>query len=130
MKLLALLAILTSATAHQIAAQSPPPANASAPLDPVGRYTFEVQLPDGSTVPGSVEIKGDKGNWTGTITGSATPPTPMDKIRVEGNTLHFQITAPNGQAFPMAFTFTGNQFTGQVSFGGVTIPVNGKREAP
>ena len=130
MKLLVLIVVLTSIAAPRIMAQAPAPTNASLPLDPVGRYSFEVQLPDGSVAPGSVEIKGDKGIWTGTITSATTPPTPMDKIRVEGNTLHFQITAPNGQAFPMAFTFTGDRFTGQITFGGITIPVTGKREVP
>lgn len=106
-----------------LSAQAP----AAAPLNPVGNYQFQVLLPDGNAIGGQFMIKGEAGKWEGTITSDVAPTAPISGIGVEGQVLMFTINAPDGAALPLRLTFTGNDFSGQLSFQGMDMVVAGKR---
>lgn len=105
-------------------------AAAPAPMDPVGNYSFQVMLPDGNAIGGRFAIKGEKDKWEGTISSDVAPEAPISSIRVEGQVLGFLIPAPDGTALPLRLTFTGDDFSGELSFQGMTLIISGKRQRP
>lgn len=111
-----------------LSAQAPAPA--PKPLDPVGNFGFQIMLPDGNAMGGQFVIKGQKDAWEGTLSSDAAPEAPLSGIRVEGQILSFNITGPDGTAIPLRLTFTGDDFAGQLDFGGTVIMVAGKRVKP
>lgn len=98
------------------------------PMDPVGSYNFQVMLPDGNAIGGRFAIRGEKDKWEGTITSDVAPETPISSIRVDGQVLAFSIVAPDGTALPLRLTFTGDDFSGELSFQGTTLIISGKRQ--
>lgn len=117
-----------------VAAQTPAPTRAPAPapkpMDPVGNYGFQVMLPDGDAIGGQFMIKGAKDAWEGTITSDAAPEAPLTGVKVEGQVLMFNITGPDGSGIPLRLTFTGDDFSGQLDFGGTILMIAGKRIKP
>jgi len=122
----ALLAVVALLAAPGLSAQAPNPAPAT-PLNPVGNYSFQVALPDGTAIAGTFVIKGQKDAWEGTISGDAMPEAPITAIGVEGQILKFTVTTPDGVAVPLRLTFTGDNFTGNLNVGGAALVVSGKR---
>lgn len=120
-----LLAVLALLAVPGLSAQAPAPA--PAPLNPVGSYTFQVALPDGSAVAGQFVIKGAKDAWEGTLTSEVAPAAPISAISVEGQVLKFTLTGPDGTALPLRLAFTGDDFTGSLNFGGALLNISGKR---
>lgn len=118
-------ATLALMAAPALAAQAPTPA--TAPVDPVGRFQFEVKLPDGTALGGQITIKGQPGAYEGTITSDIAPEAPIKDIAVEGRVLSFTVRPPDGTAVPVRLTFTGDEFSGGFDFSGMSIPVTGKR---
>ncbi|MFN2315144.1 MAG: hypothetical protein ABR551_08615 [Gemmatimonadales bacterium] len=118
-----LIATIALLAVPALAAQAP----ASTPLNPVGNYQFQVMLPDGNAIGGQFSIKGAPGKWEGTITSDVAPAAPIAGVAVEGQVLMFTINAPDGSALPLRLTFTGHDFSGQLSFQGMDMVVAGKR---
>lgn len=110
-----------------LAAQTPAPAPAGPPIDPVGSYQFQVLLPDGNAIGGQFKIQGEKDKWQGTISSDVAPEAPISAIGVNGQVLSFTIVAPDGTALPLQLTFTGDDFSGQLSFQGAALMITGKR---
>lgn len=114
------LALMTGST---LAAQAPAPA----PVDPIGQFQFEVKLPDGTAVSGRIIIRGQPGALQGSVTSDFAPEAPLADIAVGGQVLRFTVRPPDGTTVPVRLTFTGDEFTGTIEFGGVSVPVTGKR---
>jgi hypothetical protein len=121
-----LFAAMALAAAPTLAAQAPAPK----PLDPVGNFGFQVMLPDGSAIGGRFMIKGQKDAWEGTITSDVAPEAPISAVAVDGQVLTLTITGPDGTALPLRLTFTGDDFSGQLSFQGTPMVIAGKRIKP
>lgn len=120
-----LLATAALLAVPALSAQAPAPA--PTPLNPVGNFSFQVALPDGSAVGGQFTIKGQKDAWEGTISSDVAPEAPISAISVQGQVLSFTIMAPDGTALPLRLSFTGDDFTGQLDFGGAVLMIAGKR---
>jgi hypothetical protein len=122
-----LLAAVAVLAVPALAAQSPAPGPA---MDPVGNYQFQVLLPDGSAVGGQFAIKGEKDKWEGTISSDVAPEAPISAISVEGQVLMFSLIMPDGTTLPLRLAFTGDDFSGQLSFQGAALAIAGKRVKP
>lgn len=118
--LLATLLAVPALTAQAPAPQGPP-------IDPVGSFQFQVLLPDGNAIGGQFTIKGEKDKWQGTITSDVAPEAPISGIAVAGQVLSFSLVAPDGTALPLQLTFSGDDFSGQLSFQGAALMITGKR---
>ena len=79
---------------------------------------------------GQFMIKGAKDAWEGSITSEAAPEAPITGVKVEGQVLSFNITGPDGSGIPLRLTFTGDDFSGQLDFGGTILMIAGKRIKP
>ena len=123
-----LFAAIALIGAPVLSAQTPAPA--PKPLDPVGNFGFQVMLPDGNAMGGQFMIKGAKDAWEGTITSEAAPEAPLNGVKVEGQVLMFSITGPDGSGIPLRLSFTGDDFSGQLDFGGTVLMIAGKRIKP
>lgn len=130
--LLVLAAALAAAPILEAQAPRPAPAPAPnpAPLNPVGNFSFQVLLPDGSAIGGQFTIKGEPNRWEGTISSDVAPEAPISGIAVEGQALMFSIVAPDGTSLPLRLTFAGDDFSGQLNFQGATLAIAGKRVRP
>ncbi len=121
-----MLAAIALCAAPALSAQAP----AAKPLDPVGNYGYQVLLPDGTAIGGQFSIKGAKDAWEGVITSDLAPEAPISGITVDGQVLMFTITAPDGTSLPLRLSFTGDDFSGQLSFQGAAMAIAGKRIKP
>ena len=117
MRLLAILACLSLFAADMIAAD----------VSGNWRGSIEVKMPDGEIVNHSLHMEAVQkgGEVTGTIGREADEKLTIDKGKMEGNTLSFEVTPPEG-SFPVKFelmlegsklegTFKGDTGDGPVS---------------
>ena len=61
-----------------------------------GAWKFTAKGPNDSSVAGRFEFKQAEGRWTGVLHTDSNQSVGMDDLRVEGSTVSFAITAPQG----------------------------------
>jgi hypothetical protein len=129
------LLLLSSAACAAAPAAEPAPApqpigvpapQASAAVNPVGKYEFTTSL-QGQMLTGTMEITGTPGAYAGRITSSATEPIAITAVTVEGQNMTVVGETPNGP-LTIKMTFAeGGAFTGNWTLSGDGATLTGKR---
>ncbi len=105
-----------------------PLAAVAAPSPVVGawNYTFDA---GGTVYSGIITVTEQDGVYQGTITVADSPASPLDSVKVEGNTLYFEFVAGEYGQMKITATIDGDNFAGDwnaVNFG--SFPVSGTRK--
>jgi len=108
--LVVLVAACSSAPAEP-AAPPPPPQ-----LDPVGEYTFSLDVA-GMALGGTMNVAGADGAWTGEIS-TEMGAMPMSAIEVDGMVMTFAVDIPEAYV-SFVLEFDGMDFTGQINAEGM-----------
>ena len=96
-------------------------------LDPTGRYTLTTFI-QGSMVSGGMRIRGEPGDYTGSLYTDFTGELELNSISVEGNQLLGTVSTPDGPAdLRLTFDEDGESFTGSWTLGPESGSVSGSR---
>jgi hypothetical protein len=111
-------------------ASNPEPATPPAPqaVDPVGVFDFATNV-EGTAVQGTITVESAPGGGHGgSITTDVTEPIPISGVTVDGQNMTVTAQTPDGP-ITMSLTFTGNDFTGSWTMGGMSGSLNGSRRS-
>lgn len=134
MRSLAISALLV-VTAFARPASTPAPSQADGAIvaaravDPVGTFDYSTVF-QGQDATGTITVSSTDGKYGGQTTFSlADQPMPITSVKVEESTVTIESDAPDGAA-QMELRFTGNDFTGEWRYAGMTGALKGKRRTP
>lgn len=132
LKLALVLAAFAAACSGTPQPQEPAPARDVTPpppaaVDPVGVFDFTTTVEGMGAVNGTITItKNPAGGYGGTIGTNVTETITIRTVTVDGQKVNVVADTPDG---PITFTmeFTGNDFTGTWTLGGMSGVHTGKR---
>jgi hypothetical protein len=97
-------------------------------VDPVGMFDFSTSM-DGTPVTGTLEIRKDSnGAYAGSLATNVAETIPVTAVTITGQQVTITATAPDSPV-SITLTFTGDAFTGNWSYAGMTGQITGKRRA-
>jgi hypothetical protein len=96
-------------------------------VDPVGTFDFTTSM-EGTAIEGTVTIQRAQNGYSGSLTTNVTEPIPVSSVVVDGQKVTVVADAPDGPV-TMVFTFTGNDFTGNWTYGTMSGTASGRRRA-
>jgi hypothetical protein len=97
-------------------------------VDPVGTFDYSTVF-QGQDASGTITITSSGGKYGGEMTISLAPDAmPITEVKVEGDRVTVDSVAPDG-AVQTVLQFSGDDFTGEWHYGGMTGALKGKRRA-
>lgn len=118
------LTVALGACASAPRAATEPAAARTTALDPVGTYDFATSA-DGTPVTGTIVINRGTNGLAGTVSSDASGDLAVTSVTVEGQ----RVTLMGQDGLSVILNFTGADFTGSWSYGGMMGQMTGKRRA-
>lgn len=99
----------------------------SSQVDPVGAFDFTTTV-EGTPVTGTITITRNGSEYGGSVSTNVTESMPISTVMVEGQSVQVTGSTPDGPV-TISMTFTGETFTGNWSYAGMTGSLTGRRRA-